>query len=89
MLQHKAGLLLIEGYIVLLLAHHAALLVGKALNMLALHYGTLYYLLAVADLYLGIQPAFGLYAHKRAHLAKAVAAALFKSYGFLMLVRVV
>ena len=80
-LKHAAGLTLVKRDILLPLIELAAPIVAEALDELPAEDGLLNDLLHVADLALGVQPALGLDAHQRSHLAKAVAAGLFQADG--------
>ena len=87
-LQHQAGLAVVEGDVGLALVDLAVLAVGQALYQAALDHGLLNDILAVGQLHLGVQVALGLYPHQGAHLTKAVAAAFFQGHalvvGFLL-----
>ena len=76
--QHHALLLGIEGDLVVPLILHAAQLVEKAVDDLAAEDRALDDLVAVLKLDVRVENALGLDLEQRTHLAKAVAAALFK-----------
>ena len=80
-LQHAAGLLLVEGDVLLPLVELAVLLVAQALDKLAAQDGLLDDLFHVLGVNLGIEPALRLDAHQGAHLAEAVAAGFLDAGG--------
>ena len=78
-LQHAAGLLLIERDVLLALVKLTVLVIAEAFDKLAADQGLFNDLLHIRNFYLGVQPAFRLDAHQRAHFAEAVAAGFFEA----------
>ena len=83
-LKSNAGLLLIEGDILLTNIALAVLMVNKAVDDLIVENGLFYYLLAVVNRDLYVQKPHRLYAHERTHLAEAVAAAVLEADRFVV-----
>ena len=83
-LKSNAGLLLIEGDILLTNIALAVLMVNKAVDDLVVENGLFYYLLAVVNRDLYVQKPHRLYAHERTHLAEAVAAAVLEADRFVV-----
>ena len=77
-LQHHTVLLLIEGDLVVLGVGHPVQLVQQPLHQLPLQEGLVDDLVAVGHLYVGVEDAVWLNLEQGAHLAEAVAAALFQ-----------
>ena len=83
-LKRNAGLLLVEGDILLTDIALAVLVINKAVYDLVVEDSFLDYLLTVIDCDLYVQKTHGLNAHQRSHLAEAVASAVLQADRFIV-----